>query len=50
MILSDTYGHQVSVYHVPSHSGLEDNDAVNQVAEQGQLRSPLWTVNRLLGY
>ena len=38
----------MTVYHVPSHAGLNDNERVDELASQGRLRSPLWTANKLL--
>ena len=43
LVLLDTYGSHVLVHHVPSHSGLEKNATVDQLAGQGRLWSPLWS-------
>ena len=43
----DTYASHVSVFHVLSHPGLEENDHVDRLARQGRLQSPLWTLNKL---
>ena len=48
LILLESYGPHVTVYHVPSHAGLPENEQVDTVASQGRLRSPLWTANKLL--
>ena len=48
LILLDVYGTHVSIYHVPSHSGLTENDTVDPLAGQGRMQSPLWRVNALL--
>ena len=48
LILLDMYGSHVTVHHVPSHSGWRENDLVDQLAGQGHMRNPLWTVNSIL--
>ena len=48
LILLESYGPHVTVYHVPSHAGLPDNAQVDTLASQGRLQSPLWTANKLL--
>ena len=48
LILLEVYGSHVTVHHVPPHSGLTKNDLVDQLAGQGRMRSPLWTVNNIM--
>ena len=48
LILLESHGPHVTVYHVRSHAGLPENEQVDALARQGRLRSPLWTANKLL--
>ena len=38
--LLEAYSSHVTVCHVPSHLGLEENDIVDGLANKGRLRSP----------
>ena len=46
--LLESYGTYVTVSHVPSHAGVNENERVDELASHGRLRSPVWTANKLL--
>ena len=48
LFLLEVCASHVAVHHIPSHSGWTANDLVDQLAGQGHMHRPLWTVNTIL--